>query len=206
MGSLVISLPNDGLTTLLSMVVSWICAVGLFISSTLNGFGSVSMPYRCLAGLFLKPIRPEIVAKAEMELCNTRNSVKSKLAELQSDLSADEQTNRRRSIVHTAGKRAFADFNSDEASKRKYILHQEVDFLESLIKELQEDIIEMKYAQEQAALARTTAGKIRSYVGFIFSVVLLFRLYTASKSILYGYYHIGPELERDDPITSCLLW
>lgn len=206
MGSLVVSLSGDGSPTLLSTVISWICAVGLVISSTLNGFGSVSMPYRCLAGLFLKPIRPEVVAKAEMELCSTKSSIESKLVELQSDFSADEQTNRRRASVHTGTKRAFADFNSDERSNRNHILHQEVDFLQSLFKELEEDIQEMKYAQEQAALARTTTGKIRSYIGLIFSIILLIRLFTASKSILYGYYHAKRQMERDDPITSCLLW
>jgi len=226
MGSLVISLPDESTTTsknnILAMVVSWLCAVGLFFSSTLNGFGSVSLPYRCLAGWFLDPIRSDIVTKAEIELSKTKQNMESKIAEFKNNnsplsdsfpLMDNNNNNNRRPARQQANptKHTFFNFsgssNSDADNtiqKRKLILQQEIDFLQSLIEDLEGDIVEMKYAQEQAALARTTLGKIKYCVGFIFSIVLLLRLFTASKSIL-----TAPNKNNDDdddPITRSLLW
>ena len=234
LGSLVINLPRQRqqeMIPILSTLVSWLCAVGLMISSSLNGFGSVSLPYTCLAGLFLEPIRPEVLAKAEMELHSTTKSMELNITELHSDsfnnsssssssssgLLGDSSAARRRTTVATTtGKSGacFADFNSDESSKRKQVLKGEIDFLETLIGELKEDIVEMRHAQEQAASARTMSGKIRSYVGVLFSIILLVRLYMASISIICQQQSnnnnnniiIGPQPERGDPITTALLW
>lgn len=205
LGSLVISFPTQSSIHVLSTLVSWLCAAGLMISSVLNGFGSVSMPYSCLAGIFLEPIRPEVLARAELELRNTTKNMEGKLTDLHSDsITSLGDTSRRRSAATHAGKIAFADYNSDEISKRKRKLQNEIDFLETLIGELKEDIVEMKSAQEQAAKARTTLGRIRSYVGLVFSIVLLVRLYMAAKSVVQVRY--GPQQERGDPITTALLW
>ena len=205
LGSLVIHLPNHE-AQILSVIVSWLCAVGLLLSSTLNGFGSVSLPYTCLAGIFLEPIRPEILSKAELELGNTTKSMETKITELCSDsfktsAMGDSSVTRRRTAV---GKIAFTDFNSDESLRRKQVLQGEIEFLDTLIEELKEDILEMKYAQEQAINARTIWGKIRSYVGFLFSIVLLVRLYTSIMNVIQE--SIGPQPERGDPITTGLLW
>lgn len=215
LGSLIIPAQQEHV---LSTVVSWLCAVGLVISSTLNGFGSVSLPYSCLAGIFLEPIPTEVLNTAEMELRSTEKTLDSKVVELQSDsFTSVEASNpasaRRRSKAvlgsggisgGTSSKFIFADFNSDESLKRKQVLQTEIDFLDTLIDELKEDIVEMKHAQEQAAGARTKMGKIRSYVGFVFSLVLLIRLYTASMSVLVQ--EIGPKPKRGDPITTGLLF
>jgi hypothetical protein len=205
LGSMVIHLHSQE-TNVLASVVSWLCATGLLISSSLNGFGSVSLPYSCLAGIFLERIGPEAIAKAEMELRHATKNMESKIAELHSDSFVssgigDSSVTRRRAL---AGKIAFADFNSEESSRRKRALQEEIEFLDTLIEELKEDVVEMKYAQEQASSARTTWGKVRSYLGCLFSVVLLIRLYTASRSILLE--NIGPKPEQEDPITSTLLW
>ncbi|KAI2510279.1 Abscisic acid G-protein coupled receptor [Fragilaria crotonensis] len=205
LGSLVIRLHSRE-THVLASVVSWLCAIGLLISSSLNGFGSVSLPYSCLSGIFLESVRPEIIAKAEMELRHSAKSMESKIAELQSDSHnssgiGDSSVSRRRAV---SGKITFSDFNSDESSRRKRALQDEIEFLDTLIEELKEDILEMKHAQEQASSARTMWGKVRSYAGCLFSVVLLIRLYTASRSILLE--NIGPKPEQEDPITSTLLW
>jgi hypothetical protein len=48
--------------TVLSTAVSWIYALGIIVSAILNGFGSVSMPHNCLAGLYLEPIHPDAIA------------------------------------------------------------------------------------------------------------------------------------------------
>lgn len=205
LGSLVIRMHRPE-THVLASVVSWLCAVGLLISSSLNGFGSVSLPYTCLSGIFLEPIRPETISMAEMELLCTTNSMESKIADLHSDSFnssgiGDSSVSRRRA---PAGKIAFSDFNSEESSRRKRTLQEEIDFLETLIGELKEDIVEMKYAQEQANNARTLWGKVRSYVGCLFSVVLLIRLYTATVSIIVE--NVGPQPEQEDPITTTLLW
>jgi hypothetical protein len=206
LGSLVI--PTTAFDApILSIVVSWLCAVGLVLSSTLNGFGSVSLPYSCLAGLFLQPLAPQVVTRAELEYKRTRQALDTKLMELHggdstASLDIPPSAGGRRRSTHN--KFTFADFNSDESSKRKQVLQTEIDFLDTLLGELKEDIVEMKYAQIQAAKARTTVGKIRSYIGFVFSIMLLIRLYMASRSILQE--SMGPRPERGDPITTALLW
>jgi hypothetical protein len=65
---------TTGDTPALSEAVSWLCAVGILLSALLNGFGSVSMPFSCLAGLFLQPIRTEAIVKAEVELQKAKAS------------------------------------------------------------------------------------------------------------------------------------
>jgi hypothetical protein len=205
LGSVVIRLPNHDMQ-ILSVFVSWLSAVGLLLSSTLNGFGSVSLPYTCLVGIFSEPIRPDILAKAELELGNATKSMEAKVTELCSDsfntsAMGDSSITRRRTAV---GKIAFTDFNSDESLRRKQVLQGDIEFLDTLIHELKEDILEIKYAQEQAIRARTIWGKVRSYLGFLFSIVLLVRLYTAIMNVIQE--SIGPQPERGDPITTSLLW
>jgi len=65
LGPLVVHTTTD--KNALSVLISWLCAVGFVVSSVLNGFGSVSMPYTCLSGLYLKPVRPEVITKLESE-------------------------------------------------------------------------------------------------------------------------------------------
>ena len=89
-GPLVVQLPfeqedtnnddtNDiGRNTTLSIVVSWLCAVGLLISSLLNGFGSVSLPFTYLSGIFMKQVRPETINKLTSELRSMQDTVSKK--------------------------------------------------------------------------------------------------------------------------------
>jgi len=71
----------------------------------------------------------------------------------------------------------------NELSNRRAILQSEIDFLENLCHEMGEDIEELKHTQLQAGAARTTTGKVRFYVGAVFSVILLIRLFSAASNI-----------------------
>ena len=206
-GSFVMQSSSEEMQMLPTMV-SWLCAVGLLLSSVLNGFGSVSLPHSCLAGIYLEPIRPEVIVTAEVELQKMTSSLVSKRAELAPDMSSPSSSADLSSIGTrrwpAQNKKSFADYGSEDVSQRKLQVQNDVNFLETLVEELAEDIVEMKYSQETAALARTTMGKIRSWLGVIFSLVLLIRLYTSITSIVR--FNAATETRRSDPITMGLLW
>lgn len=184
----------------LSTLVSWLCAVGLVISSVLNGFGCASMPYNFLVGWSLESVRPEAIARAERELNEANQSMESKLAELKSDASMSQSSTNWR---HTSyAKKSFSDYGG-EAHQHKLMLQKEIDFLDVLTGELRVDIAEMKHSYETALQARTTLGRLRTYLGFVFSLVLLIRLYTSLLSILKGSID---DSKKSDPVTTTLLW
>lgn len=215
LGPQVIDSPQeDGNTHPLATLVSWLCAVGLLLSSVLNGFGSVSMPHSYLVGLYLEPIRSDIVAKAEDDLAKTAELLDVKtldLATLASSSSSGDLNGSRRRLVPPTRK-SFSEFG-EEFTKRRRNLQKELDFLEMLYEEQEEDVADMKRTQALAIEARTRAGRIRSWVGMIFSIILLIRLFAAAFSIVQSYSPIMASAEaqataasQDDPITTCLLW
>lgn len=194
----------------LSIIVSWLCAIGLLISSLLNGFGSVSMPYTCLAGLYLTPVQPEVITKVEGELQSVREARSKKriaLKELTVAIKQGPTNGTKQSSTFTNKARGFANIG-EELGNRRQILQTEIDFLEILCKDMQEDIDELRYSQYVAAAARTTLGKVRSYVGLVFSVVLLVRLGSAGMTILQSYSitTVRPKVTHGDIVTAALLW
>lgn len=203
--------------------VSWLCATGILLSAVLNGFGSVSLPYSCLAGLFLQPVHPDAIANAEIELEQARASLKDRRQEMKNltvtVLPASSSSNRSlrssssfsskwslRRVMGGVGRHRFSDWG-DEVSQRKQQLQVEIDFVEALIDEMAQDVEEMRYSQQVSARARTTEGRIRSWIGVVFSVVLLVRLSSAVSSVWHQY-HFGFVEHRSgaDPITRILLW
>jgi len=95
----------------------------------------------------------------------------------------------------------------DKAQQKSNLL-SEIDFLATLVNEMQEDVIEMRYSQEMFGAARTTMGRLRSLLGVVFSVILLVRLFSATMCI-WGPYKV--EMSQDgssrvDPVTMALSW
>jgi Abscisic acid G-protein coupled receptor/The Golgi pH Regulator (GPHR) Family N-terminal len=223
----------------LSLVVSWLCAVGLLLSSILNGFGSVSLPYSYLAGLFLKPVRPETISKLSSELQNLQEALLKKKALLREQtvevtrssmtIPSISNTQLRPSLPSSGafagigsttsnnspsfhGSGSFSDLG-DELKIRRQILQTEIEFLEDIIRETTMDIEELKYSQTVAVAARTGAGKLKSLVGVVFSVILLIRLCNAGWTIWrttgfyasFHHHHHGSK-KPADIVTTALLW
>ena len=218
-------------TSILSTVVSWICALGLLISSILNGFGSVSLPYTTLSGFFLQEVRPDHITKLESELKSTREILIQKQELLKNlkvqipNLNAQRST-KQSSSQASSGKRfsissllpqsnnsGFLDMG-DEIKQRRLMLKTEIDFIEDLVRETTLDLEELKHCQMIAAATRTSIGKMKFYIGFVFSIILLIRLFNAGYSILRSYGPLSntdyaPRLHnrsRSDIVTSILLW
>jgi hypothetical protein len=224
-GPLVVRVNAENST--LSMAVTWLCAIGLLLSSLLNGFGSVSMPYSCLVGLYLEPIRPEAIAKAEAELQSVNAALESKRLEARemavsismraTRLCANPPKNKAgisrllpklSSSFNKKGASSFAEMGEDLTHK-KQILQTEIEFLEILCKDMRADLDEMRHSQAMAAVARTKMGRIQSWLGVVFSFILLIRLLSAGVSILHREAPLGPRLPkapRGDFITTALLW
>ena len=177
--------------TLLSILVSWLCAVGLLISSLLNGFGSVSMPYSCLAGLYLAPVRPEAIVKLEVELQSVREVMVKKRTELR-ELTLTVKTGGGLSASGTSSssKSSSSRWNfgkiGGEMGTRRQVLQTELEFLNNLCQDMMADIEELRYSHVMSSAARTTSGKLRSLVGMAFSIILLIRLGSAVTSIWYS--------------------
>jgi hypothetical protein len=203
-------------TTALAVIVSWLCAVGLLISSLLNGFGSVSLPYAYLAGLFLSPVRPETLVKFGGELRSMQEAMVKKrttLRELTVEVSGASRSTTPKSHTHftKSTQNGFSELG-DELKNRRQILQTEIDFLEDLVRETQLDIEELKYSQTVAAAARTDLGRIKSWVGIVFSIILLVRLCSAGYSIWSrGPFQINADRIahkkiNSDVVTTVVLW
>ena len=215
---LVIEVSSQHDTSTLARAVSWLCATGILLSALLNGFGSVSLPYSCLAGLFLEPVHPDAIAKAEIELQQARTSLTSRLQEVKNlsvalpsssstnNLSSRRSSSSSRWSLRKVVRRNFSDLG-DEVSHRRSALLAEIDFVDALIEEMSADVEEMRSSQAVSEKARTTTGRIRSWIGVVFSVVLLVRLCSSVSSVWYQY-HYGFIEHRSgaDPITRMLLW
>jgi len=208
LGPLVLRTPSDKGS--LSMLVSWMCAVGLCLSSILNGFGSVSVPYTCLAGRYLKPVRPEIIAKMEGELKNVKEALEKKKSTVREMTLAIRQGRANTNSGNTRNVYKLASFSDygEELASRKQIMQTEIDFLENLYKDIGEDIDELKHSQMLASLARTTMGRVKSYIGLVFSVILLVRLASAAVNIWQSYTMDTDQhkVADGDIITTILIW
>eukprot|EP00536_Pseudo-nitzschia_multiseries_P008434 jgi/Psemu1/257232/estExt_Genewise1Plus.C_2140008 len=232
-GPLVVQPPSRHETTTLSLVVSWICALGLLISAILNGFGCVSLPYANLSGFFLL-VRPDYISKLEAELRSLQDTLTKKRATLKglkvevSSLHSSRGTSRSAVsgspsnafsmsslLTQNNGKTAFSELG-DELRNRRQIMQTEIAFIEDLVRETALDLEELKDSQVTAIAARSSIGKAKSYVGIVFSVILLVRLFLAGFSIfknydtllntdyaLYRHHHTRPQ---SDIVTTTLLW
>jgi len=209
----------------LALALSWVCAIGIVLSSLMNGFGSVSMPHSCLAGLFLEPIRPETVTKAVVDLEKTKESLAARKQMLKEITVTASITPNSTTSSASAGtlwtskrtvKRSFSGIG-EEVRQRKRTILEEISFLEPLIEEMQEDIEDMKYTQKMEAASRTISGRINSWIGVLFSVLLVTRLYFASVAIWQKWYsrHNHHQMDaadggngprKSDIVTTMLLW
>jgi uncharacterized membrane protein YgcG len=244
------------MTLLLSTAVSWLCAIGILLSACLNGFGSVSMPYSCLAGLYLEPIRPESISKAEMELSKAQGLLEERRADLgtvslilptgggsgsSSSTACDHHHavspsnsntanapsssggssstggwNRVTTILSRAaissgaagsgGGKRFTDL-TEGVNQRRRLLLTEMDFLNVLVEEMKDELSEMRQAQHAVSMARTTMGQVNSWLGVVFSIVLLMRLGSAMLFV-WRHHHglISVTMRGSDPVTMGMLW
>ena len=203
---------------ILSVTVSWLCSVGIFLSSVVNGFGSVSLPYSCLAGLYLEPISDEAVNRAQQELITARQSIVDRQKELSqissaslspAILEAPQSGGEKRKLSSLASRWSFSSSaNEERQTTRRKQLTQEIEFLTTLAQELEQEIYDMLQSKEMAAQARTRWGKIRSWVGVFFSVLLVIRLIGAAW-FLWRHDHPGEKGSKttgSDLVTLTVLF
>jgi The Golgi pH Regulator (GPHR) Family N-terminal len=207
-----------------------LCAVGVIISTILNGFGSISLPYTCVAGLFVEPIPHDVIRNAEVELEQIKVNLNNKVLDF-TTLSNDTMTVPLGSVNSSSGshsasppkasssfwittqkkrgiRRNFSDFTSDATLQQRQkatSLSTEIEFLETLIDDMTNNVDEMRYAQSISYDARTTFGRLRSYMGIFFSILLLSRLMAAFTNVGNHYFTargILPSFWRHQPTAS----
>jgi hypothetical protein len=206
--------------------------MGLLISSILNGFGSVSLPYTTLSGFFLPDVRPDCITNLYGELkslrailFNKKNVVKELKVQI-SSLNTSRSTNQA-SLTGSSGKsfsmsslliqnntnRGFSDLGV-ELRERRQVLNTEISFIEDLVRETTLDLEELKHSQMTATATRTSIGKTKLYIGLVLSIILLIRLFNAGHSIfrslnILSNEDYAPRLHkksRSDIVTSILFW
>jgi hypothetical protein len=208
---------------LLAVAVSWLCAIGLLLSSIVNGFGSVSFPWNSLTPLYLKPVTKESLTLAESELDRLYAALEERRYNLISLSSASSLAapsgSAPASSSGTAGRRrnsSFSDFGEDLIHRRAHLL-SEISFLESLVADTKEDVEEMRHSRNLSVRARTPAGRVLSWLGAVMSIVLILRLLTIAVGLSrWSQLRIGvdglpedPEataVARTDVVTATLLW
>ncbi|KAL7533991.1 hypothetical protein ACHAWF_004687 [Thalassiosira exigua] len=188
----------------LKFMVSVLSAFGMMVASLLNGFGCASMPHSHLAGAFLEPVPPSVVAKAEEDLRYATGQLEEKCWML-----SDVVHHARRDSLpsHTPCKSKISSDNT-----RAKQLREEVTYLQTLVGDMKDDVNEMKHSNRSALAARTTLGHFRWIVGVVFSVVLVVRVILAASSFLPALRKDGAggdspsRSDASDPLTSVLLW
>eukprot|EP00957_Ditylum_brightwellii_P183258 13959256-Ditylum_brightwellii.AAC.1 len=195
----------------LETVISNLSAIGILISSALNGFGCVSLPYSCLSGLYLEDINPESVKKAEVDLQYVVKAVEEKRIAL-ADLKQNCRSTQSERQVNVS--RTFRDCcrpNAEDTTREEAVLgsvSSEIHFLETLGQEIHNDIEDMIRDQQSAAMASTLIGRIMARVGIVCSIILLVRVASAILAITQS---VGTDRDsslsmRADPVTLVLIW
>jgi The Golgi pH Regulator (GPHR) Family N-terminal len=227
---------NDNYFVLLQCISS-LCAIGIILSTIFNGFGSISLPYSCCAGLFVEPIiTSNVISNAEQEIELVHIQVHNKKQDLNtleestattavplgtavvSDVSKSSSFWTTTINYHrgAAAKRTITKHDdTTKATQREKmaLLFSEIQFLQTLLEEMSENVEEMRYAQSISSDARTTMGKFRLYLGIVFSIILLLRLASALSNVGIKYVtgrssyalHEANVETNIDPVTRIIL-
>jgi len=191
-------------SSIMKSMVTMICSFGLIVASILNGFGSSSLPHSNLVGIFLKPTPLSAVTKAESDCYYAKSQLQEKECLLQ-DIMIQSAANNGRTSSSSSFTSSIPIINAEK--KKIQQLQDEVMFLTYLVKDMNDDIHEMKHSQQLALRARTTVGRIRVFFGIIFSIVLVVRVLLASKSLSLLFQDEQQSLQSPrDPVTNILLW
>lgn len=194
-----LSVPQESSSdlTILTRLISCLSTVGVLLSAVLNGFGSVSLPFQHLSGMFLKAVPDHAIASAEQELEKAAAALQQRQDELKGGRSLPVKMNSTTNSFITMG---------NDITTRKYQLQSEIEFLQRLVGELVDDVTEMRLAKVAAARARTRLGKVRSVIGIAFSIILCVRLAAAFWNIWITSLQGEQRGRGSDPVTMALVW
>lgn len=216
-GRLVTEIDNEN-TIALKKVVSQICALGVLVSSVLGAFGSVSMPYTCLMGIYLPHVSDHSIKSMQNELqsvsqslatlqsTRTLSSLGASGSSLASPVTNDTSVSRDRgmsSFQKRCQSLARAHLSSGipadeyEAAATK----DEIEYLQNLHADIKDELFEMSLMQVQVKRSKTPVGRITGFIGIIFAVALLIRVGMAMVVAFGPGNRAGDNNERSDPIT-----
>ncbi|KAL7471622.1 hypothetical protein ACHAXS_011932 [Conticribra weissflogii] len=220
--------------------VAMVCSFGMVIASILNGFGSASLPHSNLVGIFLNPTCCSVLEKVEEDYHFTVKTLEEKrwmLDEMKSSTllspSASCTWGAMAAFQDCCRKSECYNLHTIQSptntvlSEKKRIqeLREEISFLENLVGDLGDDIEEMKHSQQLALSARTPFGRVRGFLGMLFSVVLVVRVAIATFSFAFVFSPSSIRTESEslvsissmqsntpssystkDPLTSTIMW
>jgi len=215
-----VSLRSIESPNLLQRLVSRICAFGLSISSVLNGFGSVSMPHSFLVGNFYEQISQKQISVAEQELQNIESLLEIKRSNSLEDSPTRNSSNGSNkwgeaTLIHRCvrSKADMANTPILTTTSSAFLNHnKELATIAELYEDLERELEEMKCVAKAAEASRSSLGKGFRFLGFAFSILLIFRLsFAILVTIRWQNYYgrnliYGSSPVKADPITHSLLW
>ena len=216
-GRLATEFDNEN-TIALKKVVSQICALGVLVSSVLGAFGSVSMPYTCLMGIYLPHVSDHSIKSMQNELqsvsqslatlqsTRTLSSLGASGSSLASPVTNDTSVSRDRGMSSFQKRcqslaRAHSSSGIPTDEYEAAATKDEIEYLQNLHADIKDELFEMSLMQVQVKRSKTPVGRITGFIGIIFAVALLIRVGMAMAVAFGPGNRAGDNNERSDPIT-----
>ncbi|KAK9914979.1 hypothetical protein WJX75_003304 [Coccomyxa subellipsoidea] len=194
--------PTDGIFRL-NQAVSRVGVMGVSLIAVLSGYGSVNLPFSYLS-LFIRPVERSEIAMAESQMMQALESVVRKKKQIVVSEGELRQQQARASPVPPSLLQRVVNTvrrgNSGAHSTAQLIssLKEEVQGLESLVRMLCAEVIDLRRERERALASRTLAGHAKNFLGYCLSFYCLFRMFFCVKALMFG------EDFTSDPVSKAL--
>lgn len=184
--------------------MSRIGVIGVTVMAVLSGFGAVNSPYTCLF-YFLRPISAEEIAILESNYLKTMDSLlekKKKLNQLNTSDSDTSWATTRLNFRRIQGfiSRTIQPIVPSKSYSSIKQLNMEIDSLEDLAQQILSELDDLYYEKERAEFAKTWKGQYFNFLGYLFSVYCVYKIFITTINILLD--RVG----KKDPVTIAFEW
>ena len=201
----------------LPFVLSRISNVGILLSTLLNGFGSVSLPYSFFMAIYMKHmLTPSNLKKKQTDLLLTQQYIQEKQETLESfhtkkTLSSTKSNSNSNSNSNSKYSSSWNIFFSNRSNtggnpqdKKILALSKEIHQLKAICAELQYDISETKQMMSASQISIFGMQSLGKLFGLIFTIILWLRISNA----IYVCFQTNNNLiqSKKDLISISLNW
>ncbi|KAJ1917758.1 hypothetical protein H4219_003012 [Mycoemilia scoparia] len=172
--------------------------IGVTAMAMLAGFGAVNNPYNSLF-MFVRKVTSSQILALERQLQHTMDMISSKkksLLLLQMQIQEDEANQANSGFVH----RMFSKVSNTirPAANKVATLKNEIETLESLCMQIYNDLEMLNIEKDRYNESQTFKGKYRNALGYFFSILCIFKIFTSLSNIL-----LHP-MNKTDPVTKVM--
>ena len=173
-------------------VISRVGVIGVTTMAMLSGFGAVNTPYSYMS-YFIRRFKDEELSSLKRKLLQTGDNVLHKKKRLL--LAKRKQTHHGGKDLSNMGgfvRRVFGNALADESTNA---LKREIEGLEELSRQLVIDYTELEIESERRIFSETWRGIFYNFLGYIFSVYCVYKIFMASINIILDRHG------KTDPVT-----